>query len=250
MNGSTPPVPSDGPIPAELLADLQAGLLDDDTAAQLRRRVRTDPIAGPDARNTLAALDRVRRDLAQLGQDPSTAPPVPAEVSERLSEVLRAEPAPPAPPGRRWKSIAAVTGACAAAAAAVVGGVVLVRPAGQAPSTLTSFGRITVSPPGGAIGLTETQIQGLLTVPPDLGPLSDPQRRNACLSALGYPAGVRVLGARPMDVAGRHGVLVLMPPTAATDPDSVVGVVVPADCDATHARSLADTVVKRPVKRP
>lgn len=53
-----------------------------------------------------------------------------------------------------------------------------------------------------------------------------------------------------MDVAGRHGVLVLMPPTAATDPNSVVGVVVPADCDATHARSLADTVVKYPVKRP
>ncbi|MEW2479477.1 hypothetical protein AB0876_07775 [Mycobacterium sp. NPDC049093] len=249
MNGSTPPVPSDGPIPAELLADLQAGLLDDDTAAQLRRRVRTDPIAGPDARNTLAALDRVRRDLAQLGQDPSTAPPVPAEVSDRLSEVLRAEPAPAAP-GRRWKAIAAVTGASAAVAAAVVGGVVLMRPAGQAPSTLTSFGRITVTPPRGAIGLSETQIQGLLSVPPDLGPLTDPQRRNACLSALGYPAGVEVVGARPMDVAGRHGVLLLMPPNAPTDPDSVVGVVVPADCDATHAGSLADTVVKHPVKRP
>ncbi|OBB29816.1 hypothetical protein A5792_02845 [Mycolicibacterium peregrinum] len=249
MNGSTPPVPSDGPIPAELLADLQAGLLDDDTAAQLRRRVRTDPIAGPDARHTLAALDRVRRDLAQLGQDRCTAPRVPAEVSDRLSDILRAEPAPTAPP-RRWRSIAAVTGASAAVAAAVVGGVVLVRAPGQAPSTLTSFGRITVSPPRGAIGLSETQIQGLLSVPPDLGPLTDPPRRNACLSALGYPAGVPVLGARPVDVAGRQGVLVLVPPTAPTDPDSVVGVVVPADCDATHSGSLADTVVKHPAKRP
>lgn len=74
MNGSTPRVPSDGPIPAELLADLQAGLLDDDTAARIRRRVRTDPLAGPDARNTLAALDQVRRDLAELAQDRSSAP--------------------------------------------------------------------------------------------------------------------------------------------------------------------------------
>lgn len=249
MNGSTPRVPSDGPIPAELLADLQAGLLDDDTAAHIRRRVRTDPIAGPDARNALAALDRVRRDLAELGQDTATAPPVPDEVSARLSEVLRAEPAPPAPSTRRWKSVAAVAGASAAVVAAVVGGTVLIRPADQAPSTLTSLGRITVSPPRAAIGLSEPQIQALLSLPPDLGPLADPQRRNACLSALGYPSAL-VLGARPTDVAGRHGVLVLVPSNAPTDADSVVGLVVPTDCDAAHAGTLAHTVVKRPVKRP
>ena len=90
MNGSTPRVPSDGPIPADLLADLQAGLLDDATAAEVRRRVRTDPVAGPEARSTLAALDRVRRDLRELGADSQSAPPVPAEVSARLSDVLRA----------------------------------------------------------------------------------------------------------------------------------------------------------------
>ncbi|WP_454793226.1 hypothetical protein [Mycolicibacterium lutetiense] len=250
MNGSTPRVPSDGPIPAELLADLQAGLLDDDTAARIRRRVRTDPLAGPDARNALAALDRVRRDLAELGQDTSSAPPVPAEVSARLSEALRAEPDPQAPSARRWKSIAAVAGAGAAVVAAVVGGIVLVRPTGHAPSMMTSLGRITVSPPRAAIGLSGPQIQGLLSVPPDLGPLTDPQRRNACLSALGYPSGVQVLGARPMDVAGRHGVLVLVPPRAPGTPNSIDAVVLAADCDAAHAGSLADTVVKRPVKRP
>lgn len=250
MNGSTPRVPSDGPIPAELLADLQAGLLDDDTAASIRRRVRTDPLAGPDARNALAALDRVRRDLAELGQDTSSAPPVPAEVSARLAEALRAEQDPQVPSARRWKSIAAVAGAGATVVAAVIGGMVLVRPTGHAPSTMTSLGRITVSPPRAALGLSEPQIQGLLSVPPDLGPLTDPQRRNACLSALGYPSGVQVLGARPMDVAGRGGVLVLMPPRAPGTPNTIDAVVLAADCDAAHAGSLADTVVKRPVKRP
>ncbi|OLO98616.1 hypothetical protein BVU76_29925, partial [Mycolicibacterium porcinum] len=83
-------MPSDGPIPAELLADLQAGLLDDATAADVRRRVRTDPLAGPEAKKTLAALDRVRRDLRELGADSQSAAPVPAEVSARLTEALRA----------------------------------------------------------------------------------------------------------------------------------------------------------------
>jgi len=53
------------PITPELLADLQAGLLDDATAAALRQRVRTDSAAA----GMLSALDRVRRDLADLGAD-------------------------------------------------------------------------------------------------------------------------------------------------------------------------------------
>lgn len=244
MNGSTPRVPSDGPIPAELLADLQAGLLDDATAAEVRRRVRTDPLAGPGARDTLAALDRVRRDLRELGADAESAAPVPAEVSARLSEALRAEPAPPKPSARRWKLIAATAGAGAAVLAAVVGGAVLMRPAGHTPSTLTSLGQITVSPPRTDIGLSESQILGLLSTPPELGPLTDPKRRTACLTALDYPSGVQVLGARPLEVAGRPGVLVLVPSTNA--PDAVVALVLPADCDTTHPGALAQTVVKRP----
>ncbi|MGA5534626.1 hypothetical protein [Mycolicibacterium nivoides] len=250
MNGSTPRVPSDGPIPAELLADLQAGLLDDATAADIRRRVRSDPLAGPEARNTLAALDRVRRDLRELGADSESAAPVPAEVSARLSEALRTEPAPPKPSASRWKLIAAVTGAGAAVLAAVVGGAVLTRPAGQAPSTMTSLGKITVSPPRSGIGLSESQILGLLSKPADLGPLTDPQRRTACLTALGYPSGVAVLGARPLEVAGQPGVLVLVPPRPPDTTDAVVALVLPANCDAEHAATMAQTVVKRPVRRP
>lgn len=247
MNGSAPRVPSDGPIPAEILADLQAGLLDDATAAQVRRRIRSDPQAGPEARTTLAALDRVRRDLADLGRDTSSAAPVPVEVSARLFEALRAEPS--VPWRRRWKRLGALIGAGAAVVAIVVGGVVLLRPAGSTPSTLTSVGQITVAPPRGSIGLSESEIQGLLAQPPDLRPLTRP-RLTACLSKVGYPPDVEILGARPLEVAGRPGVLALVPLTAPADPDTVDALVVAADCDAGHATLLARTVVQRPVKRP
>ncbi len=78
-----------GPVTPELLADLQAGLLDDDTAAQVRRRVRTDPAAA----RALAALDTVRRELSSLGSDSASAPAVPPAVMARIGAALRdAEP--------------------------------------------------------------------------------------------------------------------------------------------------------------
>src|SRR6476659_10130552 len=78
------------PITPELLADLQAGLLDDATAAALRQRVRTDSAAA----GMLSALDRVRRDLADLGAEQGTAPDVPAEVTARVGAALQAAPPP------------------------------------------------------------------------------------------------------------------------------------------------------------
>jgi hypothetical protein len=55
------------PLTVELLADLQAGLLDDDSAAHVRRRVREDP----EAERILRALNQVRCDVATLGADPT-----------------------------------------------------------------------------------------------------------------------------------------------------------------------------------
>ena len=60
MDGVEPDEGGDPPLTAEVLADLQAGLLDDDTAARLRKRIRTDP----DAQQTMQALNRVRREVA------------------------------------------------------------------------------------------------------------------------------------------------------------------------------------------
>lgn len=71
------------PLTPEVLADLQAGLLDDATAAHIRRRVRADPHAA----ELLAGLDAARRAVADLGA--ADAPDVPAEVVERIGRALR-----------------------------------------------------------------------------------------------------------------------------------------------------------------
>ncbi|MFZ1160703.1 MAG: hypothetical protein WAO18_00385, partial [Mycobacterium sp.] len=77
----------DPPLTADTLADLQAGLLEDDTAARLRKQVRDDP----DARQTMEALNRVRREVAGLGSDASSAPDVDPAAADRIAAALRAE---------------------------------------------------------------------------------------------------------------------------------------------------------------
>lgn len=83
------------PVTVDLLADLQAGLLDDPTAARLRRRARTEP----DVKATLDALERVRRDVSALGVDSASAPEVPAHVTAAIDAALHAAPRPTR---RRW----------------------------------------------------------------------------------------------------------------------------------------------------
>lgn len=244
MNGSTHPVPPDGvppdgPISPDLLADLQAGLLDDAGATRLRRRIRTDP----EAAATLAALDRVRRELAALGTDRESAPPVPAEVAARVAATLRSTvPASHTGRGRghRLKLFGLLTGACAAVLAIGLGLGTLLSPDRPA---RTPMGQLTVSPPPPDIGLSEPQILRLLSDSPDLGPLNDAQRRASCLSALGYPSGVRVLGGGELIIRGRQQVLVLL---AADTPNTIVGLVVGPDCDAVHTGLLTRTTVTRP----
>lgn len=245
MNRSPRPAPIEEPLTPELLADLQAGLLDDATAARVRRRVRDDP----EAADMLAALERVRRDLAGLGAelDAESAPPVPPEVSAKLIAALRAERPRHA---RRWRRIGAIIGGCAAVVAVAIGAVMLQRPAplSKPPAPTGQFGRITTTPVHSDLGLTEAQVLAVLTTPPDFGPLADPARRTGCLAALGYPPGIRVLGARPLDVAGRRGVLILL---ADDRPDTLTGLVVPADCaDGATPTPIARTVVRQPAARP
>src|ERR1700727_24054 len=75
---------ADPPLTVELIADLQAGLLDDEAAARVRRQVRADPQAD----GVLRALNQVRRDVAAAGADPESAPEVPPEVTARISGAL------------------------------------------------------------------------------------------------------------------------------------------------------------------
>ncbi|MEN3317335.1 MAG: hypothetical protein V7643_736 [Mycobacterium sp.] len=235
------------PLTPELLADLQAGLLDDVTAAALRQRVR----ANPQAADMLASLDRVRRDLADLGIDEASAPDVPADVTARVGAALQAEPAPRSPGGPahslrhtpRWQLVGLVAGVAAVVVGVVVGGTMLVRDQAPTRSAGPTAQKITVSRPATDLPLSGPQLVDLLSHSPDYGPLADPQRRASCLSGLGYSTATAVLGARPVDMQGRPAVLMLLP---ADTPRMVVAVVVEPDCNPAHTGLLANTLVTRP----
>jgi hypothetical protein len=229
-----------GPIAPELLADLQAGLLDDDTAAGLRQRIRTDP----DAADKLAALDRVRGDLAELGADEASAPEVPAAVTARIGAALRAEgPAHSARHTPRWQLIALVAGVGAAVIGVVVGAVMLTRDPAPTWSAGPTAESITVSRPATELPVPEPEIVGLLSQTPDYGPLADPQQRASCLSGLGYSAATPVLGARPVDMHGRPAILMVL---AADTPGKLLALVVTPGCNSAHTGLLANTLVTRP----
>jgi hypothetical protein len=230
------------PITPEVLADLQAGLLDDATAAALRQRVRSEP----EAAHWLAALDEVRRDLADLGTDVASAPDVPAAVTARIGAALRDARAAPAHSVQhtpRLQMIALVAGVGAAVVAALVGSLMLVRDPAPTWSEGPTAKSITASRPATDLPLSNPQVVGLLSQSPDYGPLAEPERRASCLSGLGYSAATAVLGAKQVDMRGRPGVLLLLP---ADTPGKVLVLVVEPNCNAAHTGLLANTLVTRP----
>jgi hypothetical protein len=190
------------------------------------------------------ALDRVRRDLADLGSDAASAPEVPPAVTARVVAALRAQPAHSMrrPPLRRLQIVGLVIGLVAATAAVVVGGLMLVRDPAPTRSAGPTAKSITVSPPLRDVPLPDPEIVGLLSRAPDYGPLTDPQRRASCLDGLGYPA-TNVLGARPVDMSGRPAVLMVLPGDI---PKTVVALVVEPNCSSAHTGLLANRVVTRP----
>src|ERR1700739_693651 len=86
---------ADPPLTVELLADLQAGLLDDDAAARVRKRGREDP----QAEQILRAWNEVRRDIPAMGAAPTSAPDVAPQVTARISAALRSAGEAPSHPG-------------------------------------------------------------------------------------------------------------------------------------------------------
>lgn len=231
---------ADGPVALSALADLQAGLLADDAAARMRRRARSEPQAA----DQLAALNRVRRDVAALGVDEASAPDIPAAVSARIGTALRALPPPIGvrDPASGWRRGAALAGLVAAVAAAGIGSVVLVRdPDHRTPTTAASVAAMS-RPPGG-VPLSDDDILAVLDAPAELGPFASAQRLASCLGGLGYPTSTSPLGARPLAVDGRPGVLLLL---AGDVPRRISAVVVGPNCSSADTGLLASTVVTLP----
>ncbi|WP_428339808.1 hypothetical protein [Mycobacterium sp.] len=231
----------------ESLADLQAGLVDDETAARLRQRIRTDPAA----RQTMEALNRVRREVAALGSDAASAPPVDPAVVARVADGLNAAKPTGAAHAVRQGSLPrptrlafAVAGLAAAAAAVWLGvNALLITPPAPTSSRPTTIEHITVSRPPPTIPLSDQQILALLDHPPDLGPLTDPRRRASCLAGLGYPANTRVLGASPVDITGHPAVLLVLPGDA---PETLAALAVAPTCSSANTGLSADRTVHRP----
>jgi hypothetical protein len=209
-----------GGRPVRVLAELHAGALTPEAAAEVRARLE------PGALTVLAALDTTVAELAVLGAEP-VAVPLPPEVSARLDAALaglRPPTAVPVPPdhgprpspvtdlatarrARAGRRRAVGTGALAAAAAAVVAVVVL---GGLVGGPATTSGTAVAAPldlGGGALGATVLASLGTT----DLGPLRDPTVLAGCLAANGVPAGAPVLGSSQVLLRGEPGTLLLLP---------------------------------------
>ena len=193
--------------------------------------------------------DAVRRELAHLGTDASTAPEPPAEVTARVAAALRAEArtgthtqAHPALPRRQL--IALLLGGGAVAVAVAVGSSMLtgerepVQPTSPTASQITAPGALQRSFP-----VPQPLVRQALAAPPDLQSLADPGRRASCLAGLGYSPTLDVLGGLPIDVFGRPAILLLLPGPGTGE---VAAVVVEPTCSSADTGLLAQTVVPRP----
>ncbi len=252
---------ADPPLSVEVLAELQAGLLDDAAAARVRGQIRADP----EAARMLRALNQVRRDVAAVGADQATAPDPPPEVIARISAVLRSTEGSTDLPSsgsgggahlarpriRTASMLAAGAGLCAVIAAITVGTVALVNSPEPSATTPATAQHITVSASPMLIPLSPAQILALLGRKPDFGPpqgalsspLNDPPRLASCLSGLGYPASTPVLGAQPIDISARPGVLLVLP---GDTPNNLAVFAVALTCSAADTGLLADTQIPRP----
>ncbi len=135
-----------------------------------------------------------------------------------------------------------VLGTVAAVAAVTIGTVTLLR----APAAgITSVHKMTVTSLAAPFPLSAADLTAMLDQPPDLGPLGDPARRASCLSGLGYPASVPVLGARQVRDGGAAAVVLILAGEVPGDPAALAALVVPLTCSAADTGLLAETTVRR-----
>ncbi|MFB1293961.1 hypothetical protein ACAG24_000470 [Mycobacterium sp. pW049] len=177
--------------------------------------------------------------------DDGNAPEVPPDVTARIDAALRTAPHPAAhalvrPQLSHAQWVGLLVGACALSLAAVGGAHLLADDSPPAFPAGPTASQITVSAP--AFPLSAEEVRAVLTARPDLGPLTDPRRRAACLAGLGYIPDVDVLGGRRLDVSARPAVLLVLP---GHTPGAVDAVVVDAECDADTAAPLARTSLHR-----
>lgn len=187
---------------------------------------------------------RIRRELAHLGSDTASAPEVPPEVTARIGAALRDASHAVDRPALSTSQRAGLAVGLVAVVAAVVLAVLSVdgEPAPKFPAgpTASQITVVAADPP--PVLLSDRELRDVVAAAPDLGPLSDPARLASCLTGLGYPASVEVVGARPLQISGRPAILLAL---AGADPDQMRAVAVGTGCGAKDAAVLAETTFTR-----
>lgn len=246
------------PYSEDLLADLHAGALPDDTAAHMRARIANDP----PAQRVLAALDRTTDSLRYLSNE---SKPVPPEVDSRIAATLSAiqndsrarhdaqqpSTAPVDLSERRRRSttraprarFAALLVGAAAAIAVLVGVVAVV-----ATRTTDGPGAGVQAQPSTSANTTQldtTQLDGVekasaLSV---LGktahaPFESDEALRRCTAANGVAASTPVLGSGEITVGGSERVVILLGTGVAGRFDALV---VEQGCDTDNPATVSRT---------
>lgn len=256
--------PVDAPLSLELLADLHAGVLDEQIATPLRQRVAAD--AG--ARAIMAALEATVADLEALPRRHEVR--IPETVALRLEAALAAEarrrkdhPTPDPPQdedfltasvadfGARRRRRARWFGAGLLAAAATT---VVALSSGQlagvrwqipgSPRTGDALTSATGVQPAAPMALTRSSLGSAVDQAlgaHDSGPLSPSGMMDSCLEANGM-ADIDPLGTMEVTLDGHEGVLIVLPASQHTQLRLLV---VGPDCGPGNPSPMADTEVGR-----
>ncbi|SDH54296.1 hypothetical protein SAMN05216553_12710 [Lentzea fradiae] len=208
-------VPMGPPWSVDLIADLHAGVLPPEVAAQLRPRVEADA----EAAEILWALDATLEDLHALPPIP-----MPADVAARIDAALAAEARPVAPVvsldearKRRNRRLGLGSGVLVAAAAAF-GIVFAVAPGGSDQSTPPAAqdspkptSAAQAEPP---LAVKESELGaavGEVLKAQNYGPLETPDRLAGCLQGGGITSSGKPLGISPINLEGRDAVMAILP---------------------------------------
>ncbi|MGW6930131.1 hypothetical protein ACWGE0_08655 [Lentzea sp. NPDC054927] len=207
-------VPMGPPWSVDLIADLHAGVLPPEVAAQLRPRVEADA----DAREILQALDATLEDLHAL---PSI--PMPDDVAARIDAALAAEARPGLAPvvslneaRKRRNRRLGLGGGVLVAAAAAFGIVLAVSPGGKQANTP---GDAAPAPTTSAANQAPLALKrdelgtavGEVLKAQNYGPLETPDRLAGCLQGGGITSSGNPLGISPINLEGKDAVMAILP---------------------------------------
>lgn len=151
----------------------------------------------------------------------------------RAAHAARGSQVPP-------RTVALVLGGIAALAAVGIGVTTLLDTAPQTRSSDVTADRITVSRARVDFPVPRSAILALLDRPADLGALTDPDRRAACLTAAGLPGSAAVLGASTVDGDGRPAIILVL---AGATNGVMTALAVAPTCSSEDPGVLAQTVL-------